>query len=564
MHKGHFNLLLVLTILLFASCGKKNTQGRFIPKDASVVMLIDGKSLSAKLPWAEIKDNPLFKQAYADSSLPTYIKSLLDNPESSGIDSKAALIVFVQKDSSGGYVGFEGTIKDAVLFKSFNEQTTGKKNITEKDGINYIIKEPLAVGWSKEKFVYLFDSPQMQQVDQLSKRMQMDSIDVPAKKNRDIAAACKAIFNLGENNSLAKNDKFSSLTQEAGDILLWVNSETLYEGGAMPSALSMLNLDKLYKGAVSTATINFENGKINVNSKSYAGEQLTNLFKKYGGEKVSEEMLKRMPGKDINGILAINFKPQGLLEFIKLMGVDGFISIGIKDLGFTLDDFIKANKGDILIGVSDMKIVDDSLSSKNLLDDEEVLAASLLSKPQFNFIFAGSIGDKDAFNKVENAGKKLGGRFMNSDKPPFQFNSNGTYFAISNTKENADKYLAGTNNNADFISKISGQPFGGYLNIQSLMKAFESKAGKDSAGQVAYDASLKMWDNILWKGGDMNGDIMTQSFEINLVDKSTNSLKQLNQYTAKLSLLYQQKKMQQKEAHMAFEDFNATAPEESK
>ncbi len=564
MQTRHFNFLITAAaMVLFASCTNTNTPGRLIPKDAAVVVLVDGKSLSAKLPWAEIKENPLFKQAFSDSTLPPYIKALLDNPESSGIDTRADLILFVQKDSSGSYIGFEGSIKDAALFKTFNLQTTGKRGAIEKDGVNYISKAPTCVGWSKEKFVYVFDAPEMRQMDQLSKRMQMDSITLAPKMPRDIEAACKAIFGLSENNSLAKNEKFTGLVKGTGDMRLWINSEVLYDAATMPSALAMLNLEKLYKGSLTTATINFDNGKISMDARSYAGDELTSLYKKYSGGKINEDMLKRMPGKDINGILAINFKPQGLQELIKLLGVDGFVSIGLKEFGFTMDDFIKANKGDIAVGVSDLKIAADTMQSKYLLNDEDAFATAI-PKPQFNFIFSVSIGDKDAFNKLIGAGQKIGGRFLNTQNSPFQFGSNGTYFAISNTKENADKYLAGNNSNFDFISKISGQPFGGYLNLQSLMKVFESGAAKDSAGKVAYGASLKMWDNILWKGGEMNADAMIQSVEINLMDKNTNSLKQLNQYAAKLSLLYQQKKMQEKEASMTFEDFNATPLKKTK
>lgn len=284
-------------------------------------------------------------------------------------------------------------------------------------------------------------------------------------------------------------------------------------------------------------------------------KKLTKLYKKYGGGKVNEDMLKRMPGKDIVGMVAINFQPQGLQEFLKLLGVDGFANVGLKNFGFTMEDFVKANKGDIMVGISDLKMQKDT--AKYLIPDEENPAPAI-SKPTFNFVFSVSIGDKDAFNKLISAGQKLGSQFINSANAPFQYSSNGTYFAISNTKENADKFLAGTNSDAGFISKIGGEPFAGYLNIQSLMKTFQDEATMDSTGKIAYDASLKMWDDILWKGGSMHGDVMTSSVEINLVDKSVNSLKQLNQYASKLSQLYQQKRLQEKAAIMAYDDFNNT------
>ena len=226
-----------------------------------------------------------------------------------------------------------------------------------------------------------------------------------------------------------------------------------------------------------------------------------------------------------------------------MSNLDGLANMGLKSVGFTMDDFIKANKGDILFGVSDLTMKTDSVKY-NLGDKDEI---SVHEKPSFNYVFAASIGDKDAFNKLIAAGKKLGSDEMgDSSKSPFAYNSNGTYFTIANSKENADKYLAGANTNFDFINKINDQSFGAYLNIQVLLKTFESEAAKDSSAKEVLDASLKLWDNISMKGGDYKDDAMTQTVEINLVDKTTNSLKQLNEYAAKLGKVYKTKKDKEK------------------
>lgn len=37
-----------------------------------------------------------------------------------------------------------------------------------------------------------------------------------------------------------------------------------------------------------------------------------------------------------------------------------------------------------------------------------------------------------------------------------------------------------------------------------------------------------MWDDVYMKGGSYSGGGITQTMEINLIDKNTNSLKQLN------------------------------------
>lgn len=544
-------------LLLLASCTKTNTQGRLIPKEASFVIQLDGKSLSSKLPWSEIKQNPFFQDAYNDSSIPAAIKSVLDNPENAGIDPTTDFTLFTIKDSLGAYIAFTGSIKDEKLFKAFNLQVSENGTESEKDGVQFISKSPVCIGWTKEKFVYLLDAPQMAGMDELSRRMIRDSINITRASARDIGATCKAIFDLKEINTLAKNEKFTALMKEKGDIRFWTNVEELNKSTFTPTPLAMMNLEKLFKGNITTGIVNFENGKMLVKAKSYASDELVDIFRKYGGGKINEEMIKRIPGKDVVAVMALNFKPEGIKELIKLTGLDGLVNIGVSSFGFTMDDFIKANKGDIVAGFYDLTLKTDSVTY-NFKDQEPNMALKQI--PSFNFIFSAAIGDKDAFNKLVNAGKKIGKTAIpDSTKSPFAFNSNGTYFALSNTKENVDHYLGTATTNFDFLPKITGEPFGVYLNIQSLLKTFAPIASKDSTAKIAYDATAKMWENVLWKGGNYNDGAIQQSIEINLMDKTTNSLKQLNQYAAQMALLFKESKKRKKEEMMAF-DNNIYAP----
>ncbi|MCW3093838.1 MAG: hypothetical protein JWP81_4907 [Ferruginibacter sp.] len=553
MHTSHFLKLVLFgaVAMIFASCSKSNTQGKLIPKEAAIVIRMDGKSLSSKLPWEEIKQNPLFVEMGNDSTLPAALKSILDNPENAGIDIKTDCMFFAIKDSIGGYIAFEGKIKDEAKFKTFNQEITNNGASSEAGGVQFISKSPVCVGWNKETFVYVFDAPQFSQMDELSRRMMRDSIDIRSRSARDIGATCKSIFALAESNSLAKDEKFTHLMKAAGDMQFWVNTEELSKGSPTSGALAAVNLQNFYKGYVTTGTVNFDNGKMLVNATTYASDEMLKLFKKYRGGKVKEDMIKRMPGKDVVAVMALNFQPEAIRDLIKMTGLDGLINIGVQKIGFTVDDFIKANKGDIFFGLSDLTMKPDTTTFK-FKDQEKNISIS--PKPQFNFIFATSIGDKESFNKLVNAGKSIGnGVYSDSSKSPFSFNSNGTYFALSNNKQNVDQYLGGTSSDFDFIKKISGEPFGGYLNIQSLLKSFQNEAVKDSTAKIAYDATLQMWDNVFWKGGNYSDGGIQQTVEINLIDKSTNSLKQLNQYAAKLSQLY--KAHRKKQAEMAaFED----------
>lgn len=539
--KWHLKLMAIATVtFLFCSCKDSNTEGRYIPASASIAVHINGKSLSDKLPWSEIKTNPLFENVYADSNISASVKKILDNPDNSGMDAKGDVTFFMQRDAEGGYIAVQGAVKDDAALKTLAADILKNGTASEKDGINYISNSRQCFGWNKEKFIMVSDVPEL---DGLSKRMMQDSIDISSNKKRDVTATCKAVFDLDESKSLAKDEKFGKLVKETGDIHFWINTEEMNKNTSSSGMMAMVNLEKLYKGSFTTGTLNFDNGKINVIMKSYAGEDLKKLHEKYSGGKVSGDMLKKIPGKDILGAVALNFKPEGLKEFLKLLNLDGAVNMAAAQMKFTLDDFVKANKGDIVIGVSDFAMATDTMEGIEI------------PKPNFNFVFAGAIGDKESFNKLANAGKTLSGTMAKEGGTlPFSFSSNAGYFALSNTQATADQYINGPGSDLDFISKISGEPMGGYFNIQTIMKAFGTQASKDSLGKVVYDASLKIWDNIVFKGGEFKDGAMLGSAEINLVDKNTNSLKQLNGYLTVISQVMKEKEKKQKEDMMALED----------
>lgn len=531
--KFRFVLLFSAVLLVFmSSCSKTNKEGRNIPKNAAIVVLVNGESISSKLPWEEVKKNELFMKLYNDSTIDAFVKAALDNPENTGIDTKKDFLFFMQKDSLGGYVAIEGTVKDEAKFKKFSNDVANGGAESEKGGIHFISGSKVTSSWNKEKFVMTIDAPEISRMDRYS-----NSFDKPqgAASKRNGIALCTGLFDLKESNSLGKDEKFTELVKEKGDIHFWMNAAELNSGSAGMAALSMLNLSKLYEGSIATATASFDNGKINVDMKSYAGKELSEIWKKYEGSEISTDMVKRLPSKDVAVFFALNFKPEGLREFVKLAGLEGFINMGSALVGFNLDDFVKANKGDIVFAMSDFK-------------------TDSTGKPDMNVIFSASVGDKAAFGKLIDAGNKLGKNKMAMTTPEIFYNTSDKYFAIGNNKEAVNKYVgAGGNSNPDFLDKISGSPSAAFVNFQTLFKAFEKEATRDSLDNLIFQASVKMWENALVKGGGFKDGGTVQHFEINLVDKNTNSLKQLNTYLGILGNIQKQKEAAREKAYSEFE-----------
>ncbi len=525
----------ICVMLAMASCKKSNTQGRYIPANASMVVHVNGSAISEKLPWEEVKQNELFKQMYADSTLSSMAKSALDNPENTGIDTKNDLLFFMVKDSTGSYVAFEGTIKDAAKFKAYNVAVVKNATASQKDGVDYISNNEVTVSWDKNKFIVIADAPDRKMaypanpwMDSAFKQLKIDTLPktTPTIARNGVLTAA-GLYSLTEENSMGKNERFGKLVSDKGDMHFYVNIEAMGNMDAGMPGMDMVNLKKLTEGSVATGTASFGNGKMDVDMMFYAGKEMTNLWKKYAGNKISDDLLNRIPAKDIAVFMAMNFKPEGLKEFAKIMGLEGLIGLGAPMLGFTLDDFIKANKGDLVFSVSE-------------------LSADTAAKTKANIFFAASVNDKVSFDKMIAAGKKFGGQVSKQVDAPLFFNYNEQYFSLGNNQAAVDQFgTKPAGSIPELYKKLGNGPIVGFVNLQYIINSAQKQSLNDSLAQAAMNASAKMWDNMIISGGSFKNDGISQHIEINLVDKSTNSLKQMNSYMGMMGSLAQQKKKQQ-------------------
>ncbi len=543
---SRLTLILFMAAFLFSSCSKKNELGKMIPKNAMFVVHLDTKSLRQKLTWDDIKQSNWFHEAmkhYQEYHHATddQVKKLFDNPENSGIDLDGGLIIFAQKESGNdGDAIFEGSIKDAKNFEQFNKYIDSSATTkTDGDLKMLTLHNRCVVAWNDKHFIYAINTGSARS----SFNSMNDSTNNMAPLVDNAAAlsqVCKNLFSLKADSSLAQNEKFSDLLGESGDVHAWINTEEISKSASSAMGmLGMLKLDVFLKDNISTYTASFDNGKITVKQKGYAGKEFSDFLQKYSGENINTDMLKSIPSQDVTGVLAMSFKPEGIKELIKLTGMDGILNSKTSEVGFTLDDFVKANKGDIMVAVTDLKMKKDSFSYKD--ENGKTTSSVSFSRPDGNYLFSVSIGDKPSFQKLIEAGKKISGEMGRNDSS-ISFSQNDKLFAIANHQAFVNQYVAGGSNKFDFMDKLSGHPIALYIDIHKILSVFSSGKERSGNDQMIMDESLKLWNNIYYTGGEFKQGGMVGNLEINFVDQSTNSLKQLNHYFDEIAKVEMAKK----------------------
>lgn len=519
--------------LIISSCGKTNNGVKMIPRDALVVVHLNTRSLMSKISWDEVKKTGWFTQLYNDTAVKAWTKNLMDNPQNTGIDLDAGVTIFMQKQvGQDGQIVLEGEIRDRSAFESFNKNLAGNSGLSKDGDINLLpLKDGAVAGWDDKKFAYVANAERYNPTVNYNGSIDTATASPARAGTQNLTLACKKLFSLNSDSSMAKVEKFSSLLKEEGDFHVWQNNEQIARGSMQMGMLSMMKLDLFLKGNITASTGNFENGKITFNQKFYTSPELTDILKKNSAAKVSTDIIKKLPSQDVSGVLAIHFKPEGLKEIISLTGLDGFLNIFLSKGGITLDDFVKANKGDIMFAVTDFTMKKDSVSGGT----GNGATSYTFEKPDANFLFSASIGDRPAFDKLMAAGKKLT-EDMGSSAGIATAN-NDKFFAIGNSQQNVSKYISGSDSRFAFTDKFSDHPITLFVDIQKVLAtaAASQEMSKDSGAKAIMDESVKMWQNAYALGGDYKDDAFVMNVEVNLVDKNTNSLKQLNGYFDKIA-----------------------------
>lgn len=519
MKRNPFLLALIVTITLFTvSCKKGGKTGLLIPKDAGLVVYFNTGSLSSKLSWSEIKQSEWFKEMENDArNQDAFTKTLVNNPDSAGIDMDKGFCFVFSPKGRGSIASFQGHLKDQKAFEAVlksNDKTSGTPaksgdlNILELDGTSVL-------SWNSERFLVVVDAPMGLNATQ---RFPQDSI-VHFSKN---------LHALKGDDLLDSDKRFASLIAANGDLQVWVNSGSFSNDMSM-GMLNMLKLSSLTEGNYTTASLSFDDGQINLNGNQYYNKELAKIFDKYTSKGVTSDLTNRLPGGEVLLAGAYSYPMGALVDMIKLIGADGVANVFLGQKGLTLDDISKAFKGDFAFALTDVISKADTITYEGYNGKP---SSFVTKRPVPEFVFGAAIDDQTAFDKVYNVVEDDLGKI-----PPSMasIKIDKGWLVLGSSSEMHTGFYAG-NNKPAYGDKLNGHEISFYFNFQRLFDIIARDTKDDSSGIKLLNASKEMWQEALIYT-DYKKDGASYRFEVNLVDKKTNSLKQLKSYADRLSAI---------------------------
>ncbi len=536
----HTPILLTLFWLTFSACSKKSDAP--IPIDAAVVLHIDGGRISEKLPWSEVKKSPWFQLAAENAEGDSLFTVILNDPTRSGLNLAGNGWIFLTNKGKGAYSAFLWDLSDAAAFEALIKKTVPDAKIQQKGSNQYLAEGTMALVWNKKRLMALADASDINRdLNSMTpgsdggSEGSLDDLEEPFSFSADsLVQIALEIQDLKSDQKLSHDDKFTDLIGNKGDVHFWFNIGNVYNNSLAGSLLSLSKLSALTEGNISTATVNFNDGAIEVESKGYVGKELEALYKKYPAKNFDENALKGIASKNINLAVILNYPPEGIKAFLTLLGVDGLVNNYLQEVGFSMDTFIQANGGNLFFALSDFqmkkttKTFDGFDGEPMTYEDEE---------PEANVLFGVEVKQRPAFEKMIGVFKNLlsQANLQEGELGKIPYVLTDKWFLAGNDSAQLKNY--GTQqSNPTFLDRIKGHPVGLYINIASFLQASLGEM-KEPLEKGLADLSVKFWKDLTLTGGEFKNGATISQIKISLGDPKRNSLQSLNQYLGDIARL---------------------------
>jgi hypothetical protein len=563
-------LIAVTAAIVFSSCSKIPEESKHIPKSAGIVVGVNSKQIVQKLITNGITVDKLFTALQSKDT--SAAAKALKNAENSGVDLNSnffAAVVFGPEKQS--YASFTGSLKDAAKFEAFlKENSPSFSSKTRKDfTYAWLPEQKSIVGWTKSSVIYLqpFDLDEMKNrgkktIPGVPDTDEQDSIEeegvatdtaiaapaaaitVDAGTEEQWAGVLDKLFHLKDAETAGSIDAFKGLLKESADMTFFIHPEEIYN-----NQMTMLpaNFKKLLEECYYAGSVSFDQGKVVMNGKSYAGKEMSDIYKKYGNSTLDLDMLERYPGDSIDAFLAYGFDLRMIGDIIKSTGTDGIVNMMMGKSGLTLDDVLNAFKGQMVFAASDF-----SVKKKPLPYFPEDSTTSADSK----WVFSMKVGDKAAFEKlmnsplVSNIFRKEGDRYVMEQQMPNMpaLSITDKFVTAASDSVLLQQYLAGKSKakiDSDIAGKIKGNPMGAYVNIAKLVNNIPESEIPEDGKPLALQVKNLLKD-LKAVSQPFNGKMQESQVILSFKNEQENSLVQLVNLSTAVAKYYREH--QEKEA----------------
>ncbi|MDB5248968.1 MAG: hypothetical protein JWQ40_3362 [Segetibacter sp.] len=478
--------LLIFAFALITSCKKPfPNQTRYIPKSAAFVATINTKALQGKLQKNQAAIENILKSVNGSDTSVTKGKQEWEDLKASGIDLNENVYLAVVQKGGGMSMGEGamissgiGTLKDEGKLEAYiQKKQPGSEVKKEKDYSYSTMQGNKMIAWGKDVVIMMFYQKSFANQMELDTTTGAYNFKAPVNAAADMKVEMDSYFNLKEEQSVASIPEFRDLMQDKSDMSMWVNSASSIDNLPLP----LPKLKDLLANSFTAATLNFEDGQITVNSKSYYSKELRDLLNNYTAPDANLALIENYPSSNINGFSVFSFNPDffnGLVNYLEVGAmVDGTLT---KMMGsnYTLQEALKALKGDIAVVVSDFASDSTRGTRNNII-------------PKMKMVVNITIGDKVQMNRLLD--KVVEMRLLVKDNTGYHLNPSmqqtGLRLSVddknllfSTDESTMDQYRAKSGKAVfknDVMDEFKGKSLVAYVDLEGILNGVVAENGGD-------------------------------------------------------------------------------------
>lgn len=347
MKKIHLFSLVVLSIILLTSCSGDDNSGilKFTTDKTLAISRINLEQFNEKLPKDEIVKDTTNHFSKNDKEK----FKLFMNAGENGIDIEKPLYV-IADESKGKYVfSFLMWLDDATKFETNFSKITDTKVTIDKNN-NLVYSDGNLIG-----SVYGGDMIVLSKVANYGGYSYSNSGETNADES-----FYKEFWSRKSNINDNVKDQINAALESKSDMSAWLNLHGMISAGTK-GYIETLAVNKLLINAGMSLNLNFGEGNMVMNSKTYFNDDLKKLIEKnYDGKEVNYNIL--------NGIDVDNAKSYGvgyfsfdfMKYFVKEAGFESSINHYLENRDLTFDEITNALNGDYaFVSYKDNVVIED-------------------------------------------------------------------------------------------------------------------------------------------------------------------------------------------------------------
>lgn len=304
----------------------------YLPADATFVVHVNPENLNEKVNLKGFQQLEVFNSLL--DQIPMMVppeqgekmQDLLTNPGNYGINAMKSFYVVGSMKEEGNFFGLLFELSDVAAFRSVIDellvQTMEDGNIEQKSGLNQVkMAFDRILSWNNN--MAFLGSGSLNAPTNWWEEGEMDQELRDQQLTTAIEEYSNNILNKGFSKSMANNPRFKEVEAAGQDIHFWMDYNALLSNNpAMAAGMADMGqmaamyemMAGMYKDTELSVGLNFDAGKLVMNSRMFADEKMMDWLGDAYKHKFNKDLLKYINGSNILGYMAIGLDMEETFE----------------------------------------------------------------------------------------------------------------------------------------------------------------------------------------------------------------------------------------------------------